>query len=73
MLLTELDKENKGKIFLEEWIGFWNQVHVQGHSSEEMLDELQKISEGDSWDTFNLEVDTVSPTKLKTSKVERGF
>ena len=51
-MFETVDADNNGKIDFEEWIGFWTTVKHQGHTDEEIHEELSNIKEHGSWVQF---------------------
>ena len=51
-MFESIDLKETGRITLDQWISFWREVHNCGHGRDEILDELTKISAGESWQGF---------------------
>ena len=49
----QVDIDQDGEITLEEFQRFWQAVKAAGHSEEEILEELDSITRGESWVGFN--------------------
>jgi len=45
----EVDEDRSGSISKVEFMGFWDQVRVAGYSNEQILEELEELTQGSDW------------------------
>ena len=50
---ASVDENGDGEIEYKEFINFWQIVKASGHTDEEIEEELDRISKGESWAGFN--------------------
>jgi Ca2+-binding EF-hand superfamily protein len=48
-----VDVNNDGSITYEEWLEFWRTVKAEGHTDEEIREELHSLKEKEVWVGFN--------------------
>ena len=48
-MFDAIDKDKNGVIDVEEWMGFWSLVRMNGHSDKDIQQELNRLKEKSSW------------------------
>eukprot|EP00439_Symbiodinium_sp_Y106_P004186 s9597_g1.t1 len=48
-MFDEVDDDGNGSITKAEWVGFWNQVRAAGYSNDQILEELELMTDGGDW------------------------
>lgn len=51
--LRTVDMDGNGEIEYDEFLRFWQVVKNAGHSEQDIIDELIRIKNGESWVGFN--------------------
>lgn len=70
-MFNSVDVSNTGKIELERWLSFWEEVYGSGHTEAEILEELSNISAGASWEGFGTVILRHNDPSISKSLVER--
>lgn len=45
--------DKNGEIEFDEFLRFWQEVKKAGHSEQDIMEELERIKNGESWVGFN--------------------
>jgi hypothetical protein len=52
-MFDSVDIRNDGIISLDEWLQFWATVKSHGHTDSEIMEELERLDNHESWVCFN--------------------
>ncbi|CAE6929479.1 Xpo1 [Symbiodinium natans] len=65
-MFDEVDDDGNGSITKAEWVGFWQQVRSAGYSNEQILEELELMTDGGDWVNWKDGKDVAAMSRDKT-------